>query len=170
MGVRRDHGRFLAALERALAWAEDPEAFGARDDDVSGWSVGLHLEHLLRADRGILDWLAPTIEGEEPEARSDPDAGPTLAGHAVLLTGYVPRGAGKAPGRTVPVGIERSEVVAGIRGLLTTTRELGGALDVIRRSEARMAHPALGALDAAQWLRFARIHHDHHEKIVRDLL
>lgn len=170
MSAARDHARFVEAVERSLGWAEDPEAFDARDDDVSGWSVGLHLEHLLRSDMGIVGWLAPTIEGVEPVARGDRGGRPTIPGRVVLLTGYLPRGVGKAPGPTVPEGIERSEVVEGLREVLETARELKGALDVIRRSEARMTHPALGTLDAAQWLRFARIHHHHHEKIVRDLL
>lgn len=170
MSVRRDHRRFVSALERAVVWAEDPESFDARDGDVSDWSVGRHLEHLLRANRGIVDWLAPTIAGEEPELRGDPDGRPTIVGRAVLLTGYLPRGVGKAPGRTVPEGVDRVVVAEGLRSVLATAREMAAGLDVIERSEARMTHPALGTFDAAQWLRFARIHHHHHEKIVRDLI
>lgn len=170
MGVRRDHGRFVSALERAVAWAEDPASFDARNDGVSAWSVGEHLEHLLLANRGMVDWLAPTIAGEEPELRGDPDGRPTVAGRVVLLTGYLPRGVGRAPGRTVPEGIDRIEVAEGLRSVLATTRELASGLQVIERSDARMTHPALGTLDAAEWLRFARIHHCHHEKIVRDIL
>jgi hypothetical protein len=35
--------------------------------------------------------------------------------------------------------------------------------------DGRIAHPLLGAFTASQWIRFARVHVDHHLAIVRDI-
>lgn len=184
--LERDHVRLVAAIERAVERAEDAAAFGARAEEVSDWSVGRHLEHLLLSDRGILDWLAPVARGEAPDppgrgrgrdhgAGPGPSAvegpgGPTPVGWLVLATGWIPRGRGSAPSMTVPEGRDRSKVAAGLREVLSTARGLSDGLDRLDEATGRMPHPALGAFTPGQWLRFARIHHEHHEKIYEDVL
>lgn len=167
--VAEDHERLVAALERSAEWAAEPDLFRARSEDVSGWSVGMHLEHLLRSNRGIVTWLGRVAAGEDADRRRDRN-GPTLAGWLVLLTGHIPRGGGRAPDATVPEGIEREEVLTGLRQVLGAARRLGGGLEALDGADPRMNHPVLGALSASQWLRFGRIHHEHHEKIIRDIL
>lgn len=165
--LERDQTRLVAAVERAVERAEDAAAFGARVEEVSDWSVGRHLEHLLLSDRGILDWLAPIARGE---GSSGGGGGPTPVGWLVLVTGWIPRGRGSAPGMTVPEGRERSEVAAGLRAVLESARGLADDLERLDEATGRMPHPVLGAFTAGQWLRFARIHHEHHEKIYEDVL
>lgn len=167
----KDHRRWLAAMGRAADRADDPSTFAARDPDVSDWSVGMHLEHVLRADRWIVDWLTTVAGGgPRPDGEGDPRGSPSWRGWLVLWTGYIPRGAGRAPGPTVPEGMERETVARGLREVLAATRELSGELDALARSDPRLEHPVLGSMGPLQWLRFGRIHHDHHRKIVRDIL
>jgi hypothetical protein len=166
----KDLRRWLAAMERAADRAADPSTFTARDPDVSDWRVGMHLEHVLRADRGIVDWLASTAAGTAHPPDDPARGSPSWRGWLVLWTGYIPRGAGRAPGPTVPEGMEREAVARGLRDVLTSARELRGELDALARSNARLEHPVLGSMGPLQWLRFGRIHHDHHRKIVRDVL
>lgn len=166
----RDLARFVEALERAVELAEDPDAFAARAPEVSDWSVGRHLEHVLLANRGMVDWLSRVAQGEEVPPPDDPEGGPTVAGRLALLFGRIPRGRGRAPDGTVPEGRAREEVAAGLAEVLERARRLADGIGAIRRADARMTHPALGTLDAAQWLRFAHVHQDHHERIVRDVL
>ncbi len=166
----KDHRRWLAAMERAADRAADSSTFAARDPDVSDWSVGMHLEHVLRSDRGIVDWLTTAAAGtgnlpDDPARRR-----PSWRGWLVLWTGYIPRGAGRAPGRTVPEGMEPEAVARGLREVLASAREMSGELEALARSDARLEHPVLGSMDPLQWLRFGRIHHDHHEAIVREIL
>ncbi len=183
--LERDHGRLVAAAERAVERAEDAAAYGALAEEVSDWSVGRHLEHLLLSDRGILDWLAPIARGEAPgpsvsgrgsapgtPAGDGPGGagGPTPVGWLVLVTGWIPRGRGSAPRMTVPEGRERTEVAAGLRAVLESARRLADDLERLDEATGRMPHPALGAFTPGQWLRFARIHHEHHEKIYEDVL
>lgn len=165
----REHGRFVTRLERAAELADDPAAFGATDPDVSAWSVGMHLEHLLRSNRGIVHWLIRVADGEDADRRRGRDR-PTLLAWLVLLTGYIPRGRGKAPKVTAPEGLDREEVAEGSRAIAADARELTGDLPALGQAEPRMSHPVFGALSAPQWIRFGRIHHDHHGKIIRDIL
>lgn len=165
-----DHRRWLAAMERAAERAADPSTFAARNPEISDWSVGTHLEHVLRADRGIVGWLTATAAGTEHPADDGARGSPSWRGWLVLWTGYIPRGAGRAPGPTVPEGMGREAVARGLREVLANARELSGELDALARSDARLEHPVLGSMCPLQWLRFGRIHHDHHRKIVRDIL
>lgn len=164
--IERDHGRLASALDRAVAWATDPGAFEARAEAVSGWSVGLHLEHLLLSDRAIVGWLERAAAGD---ASREP-GGPSWRGRLVLWTGFIPRGAGRAPDFTVPEGLSRERVEEGFRRLRVRVDGLGARLPTLAAARATMRHPALGTFTSAQWLRFAGVHHAHHEKIIRDVL
>lgn len=165
--TERRHRRLGRAVDRALELASGAETFAARAPDISGWSVGRHLEHLLRSDRQILAW----VEGVAAGASGLGGSGrPGWRGWIVLLTGYIPRGKGRAPEFTRPEGMPREEVEAGFRDLAVRVRRIGFCLGTVARSRARLPHPSLGAFDASQWLRFAELHHRHHEKVIRDIL
>lgn len=168
--VHKHYAGLVSALDRAVAWAGDPAAFGARAEEVSEWSVGQHLEHLLLGDRRIVDLLAAAAAGEDAASKPGQTGGPSWRGWIVLLTGFIPRGKGKAPDFTIPKQEEREEVEAGFGQVVRNTHRLGECLDAIDRSPACIRHPALGTFTAAQWLRFAGVHHVHHEKIVREIL
>lgn len=167
-GVGRSHAALLAELEACGRVAGEAVAFDARAPDTSGWSVGEHLEHLLLADRFMLGLLEGAAGGEPPV-----DAGPgrpTLPGYLVLWTGFIPRGAGKAPAGARPRGLSREEV---LRGLAAERQRLAGLepeLPGIAAAAYTIPHPALGRLTPRRWLRFAAVHHAHHARIVRDIL
>lgn len=168
--LERAHARLRSALERAAATAADPAAFGARADPVSAWSVGQHLEHLLLSDRRILSWVE-SVAAEEGSVGNAGEAGAaSWRGRLVLLTGFIPRGRGEAPDGTRPSGRDREAVERGLREMAALAARLGSRLEPLAASPARLPHPVLGAFTAAQWLRFAGVHHHHHEKIVRKIL
>jgi hypothetical protein len=47
---------------------------------------------------------------------------------------------------------------------------VGEHLAPLGAAEGRIEHPRMGMLDGPQWLRFVRIHSQHHLAIVRDIL
>ena len=47
---------------------------------------------------------------------------------------------------------------------------LEGSLTQIQASRATRNHFVFGDLSPTQWLQFAVIHHNHHQKIIRDVL
>lgn len=168
-GVERAHASLLAEMDGCARIAADPAAWAARVPDTSAWSVGDHLEHLLLADRSIVRVLESAV-GRSPR-RADAGPGrPTLRGYLVLWTGFIPRGAGRAPDRTRPAGQPRESVH---EQLVDERRRVAHlAADFPRLAAARdtFPHPALGRFTPARWLRFAAIHHAHHARIVRDIL
>jgi hypothetical protein len=149
--------RILDGLDRVADLCGEPDL---RVERVSLWSVGQHIEHVLRVDDTIRINLATSTIAKTPPL--------SLVGRLILLTGRIPRGKGKAPEWTKPTGdyVElRRAVDATARGY----RDLELVIDDLVRDPRRVAHPSLGGLSRRQWLRFADIHHRHHEAIVRDI-
>ncbi len=166
--------RLLESMERAVGWSADPTAFAAHAPEVSAWSVGRHLEHLLLSDRRIVGWLEG-VGGGGGSGKRDRDAdpgrrGPTLAGRLVLLTGFIPRGRGQAPDFTMPADMSRDALENGFRAMRARVASLEPRLDALAASRATLPHPSLGLFTAPRWLRFAAVHHAHHEKIIRSIL
>jgi len=155
----------VAGLESLIDLAGRPEEMSRQSKSVSAWSVGKHVEHLTLSDEITLDGLSKLL--------ADPQGGkpgkPTLVGRVCLWSGYIPRGRGKAPKGVVPQGIP-SEV---IRDRLAAVRqgfvELEPSVESLTSSTATQPHPVFGRLDASQWLRFTAVHHNHHQKIMRDI-
>ena len=150
-------GLIELAAQRQLQSAEAPR--------VSKWTVGKQLEHLLLSDRTVLDRFDRLTDGRDGPA----PGGPTLVGRVILATGFIPRGAGKAPGAVVPAGRDAADVEAGLRRLAERFRLLAGQLPLLEESGWRCRHPYFGALDIGEWMRFMDVHHRHHLKIVRDI-
>lgn len=146
-----------------LAAQHDLHDVGA--EKVSRWTVGKQLEHLLLSDESILDRFDRLTDGREAPA----GGGRTLVGRIVLLTGYIPRGVGKAPGAVKPAGRDATDIEAGLRRLTERMAELSEQLPLLEEAGWRCRHPYFGALDVGQWMRFMDVHHRHHLKIVRDI-
>ena len=163
----RAHAALLASLDLEIEQASDPALCEASAPAVSKWSVKDHLEHLSIASGGIVSWIARARDGD-PEL--DTGGGPSLAGRIVLLVGAFPRGRGKAPERTLPKGTSAAELAAKLRGIRERVQGLEGSLAQLQASSATRNHIAFGNLNAAQWLQFAVIHDNHHQKIIRDVL
>ncbi len=104
-----------------------------------------------------------------PIHRAENPANPPWSAAFACGAAYIPRGRGKAPKGVVPQGIP-SEVV---RDRLVAVRqgfvELEASVESLASSTATQPHPVFGRLDASQWLRFTAVHHNHHQKIMRDI-
>ncbi len=161
--IRRLQATILAQLDDYLALARDGDELGRRAPEVSGWSVAQQLEHLATVDRSVLQGIEKIDRGEIAERGG---AG-TLVGRVILLLGWIPRGKGKAPEKSMPAGLGGEELVAA----LETAKERFEKLDLARleTSAGTFPHPVFGHLTAGQWLRFVAVHHRHHGRIIDDI-
>ena len=84
----------------------------------------------------------------------------------ILLRGRLPRGA-KAP-RFVspPERLERPALQDALQGSRAALEAVRLVLDRVADAPWIIPHQELGALDAARWLRFARVHSAHHLRIL----
>ena len=163
---RRAYGRALGHAEHVLDLAvRSDERYLSCKADVSGWSIGQHLDHIANANREIAGAIQKILAGEAGPSRS----GPTMVGRAVLSTGWIPRGAGKAPAYTTPKAASSEQVRDNLSGAREAVRQLGDALAKIDRSGDRADHFAFGGLTPMQWLRVIDVHTRHHLKIVADI-
>jgi hypothetical protein len=144
-----------------LAALPDAQLF-QRVERVSAWSVADHLSHLAKSNTAMADAIRKIIAPGFAEA----PGGLTLVGRAVLFSGWIPRGAGRAPDSTRPQvesGDElRREVGESRQGVL----DLESALPEIERAKGTLGHFAFGGLTARQWLRVMAIHTRHHLRII----
>lgn len=163
--TRQAHRGLLRELDVAIAFGEQPGVARLSAPDLSGWSVHQHLEHLWRADTSIVGWLLAVRDGT---AESD-GAGPTAPGRVVMWLGRIPRGKGRAPGFAIPAGAALPDIVAGFEAVRGDVAELGGALGLLASASTIRGHHLLGGYTAAQWLRFAHIHHVHHRRLIEDI-
>ena len=92
--------------------------------------------------------------------------GLTLVGRAVLFTGWIPRGAGKAPETAQPQVESGVELRRELGESRETVLELEAVLLEVETAKARIGHFAFGGLTAMQWLRVMAIHTRHHLKII----
>ncbi|MFB6231965.1 MAG: DinB family protein [Salinibacter sp.] len=134
---------------------------------VSEWSPAQHLYHIWRANASMLkaaNVLADgRIETQTPDLSED--------GEQALREGSIPRRGAEAPNNMHPPDdLDRD----GLRE--TWTRSCGKLDDVASRVDAiadadgGLPHPFWGTLTAAEWLRAAHVHSNHHSTIVTDIL
>jgi len=149
------------------AWSVQQDVCARRHDPTSAWSVQQQLEHLLRVDRHILTWLHAVAKGM---MASDGSRGPTLRGHLVIRTGFIPRGKARAPDVAKPDGLELPAIQSGFAEVRDEATALADLLATIAADPCTRKHYVLGYFTPPQWLRFAHVHHHHHDKIIRDIL
>lgn len=164
--TRRCRHAFAQAVQlsqQLLSLSQQPEErLTLRAARVSAWSVGQHLDHLAQANRLCASTIARILESPG----TGPQPGLTIAGRAVLLTGWIPRGRGRAPSATVPSAASTSETRNRLREAHRAVTALGERLAALDGVRGRLGHPALGGFTAFQWLRFIAIHTRHHLKII----
>ena len=163
----RTHAGLLASLDLEIEQAADLALCGASAPAVSEWSVKDHLEHLSIAHGVIVSWIERAHDGD---SELDSGGSPSLFGRVVLLVGGFPRGRGKAPEALRPKGANARELQATLHGIRERVAGLEDSLEQLQASRATRKHFVFGALNAAQWLQFSVIHHNHHQKIIRDVL
>jgi len=151
--------------------AADAESARRSDPVRSRWSVAQHLDHILRADALNLRAIAAIERGRD----DGPEPPLSAAGHELLARGQIPRGTAQSPASVVPrEGADLEEAIAGFPVEIARQVDLWSAFEPRIGSllglSGRIAHPMLGALHAADWLRFARIHTHHHRIIIEEIL
>ncbi len=138
--------------------------------EVSLWSVGEQLEHLLLADRAVLDVIDRLCDVTEDADEEATKGRPALMGWVVLTTGFIPRGKAKAPDSTSPAGMSPEELLSGFVEVRDRVHALAPRLGEIQGVPYTHGHALLGHFTPSNWVRFCRVHHDHHAKIMRDIL
>ncbi|MGE4619025.1 MAG: DUF1569 domain-containing protein [Planctomycetota bacterium] len=162
-----DFDVFISLVDSFQPWIADESLLKIRQEDVSDWSVGEHIDHVLTADLLNLKAVLLLKLGRGQDILK----GLNRAGQAVLATGEIPLGKSKAPDYVIPQpdrsGPEieqlRIKVLDGWQGVASHLEEIDG-------KGQGLPHFAVGELGARQWLRFARIHTQHHLNIVKRVL
>lgn len=166
-GLRRLHHRLLRQSARLTGLASTgAERLATREERISAWSVGDHLEHLQRVGRSVLG----VLDKLRAEPRPAPGPGIRFTGRVILLVGFIPRGRARAIKSVEPRGLPREALRADLAALHARLAALDpGQLAALERAPATLPHPVFGGLDARQWLRFMEVHQHHHLKIIRDI-
>lgn len=158
-----DLHHFIELIESLGSSTRDEHRLSLRAEEISSWSVGEHLDHVLTAD--LLNLKAARLlslgRGKPPSE------GLNEAGHRVLTGGVIPLGLAQAPEFVMPKAGRSATQLEELRvKALQGWQKLGPRLDRIDESGQVLHHFAVGELGAKQWLRFALIHTRHHVAIV----
>lgn len=124
-----------------------------------GWSYAEVYAHILQSDFGSL------IAAEKCARKTAnlTTRGTNLFGKLVLLTGIFPRTKASVELASNTKKITKEEA----RNLLIRVRSrLDCVMELLHNApkDYRIKHPRMGMLNAEQWLRFTRIHTEHHLK------
>lgn len=126
---------------------------------ISGWSVGMHIEHVCLA---MIEVCRSLLASELPA----PASGFRPLTWLVLTTGRIPRGRAKSPEPALPKqGVEAGELTA----LLDECSDwLGRA--AAASPDQWFEHFVFGVLKRDRTLRFLEVHNRHHLRIAGDIL
>jgi DinB superfamily len=131
---------------------------------LSQWSVGQHLDHVIKVHDGILAYF------EDPPVGDTTEQGISMIGRVVMFTGHIPRGRGKSPERFLPVAIDVAAIQKNLASVASRFEHLSPRLAKLTNPQLRFPHPVFGGLTRLQWLRFAEIHQNHHLAIIADIV
>jgi len=136
--------------------------------EVSAWTPAQHLFHVaLSADLAFSNVRALLRGGG---GRIVHEGAPNALAVQVLTDECYPRGESQAP-RTVqpPEEVEAAYLSNEMQLNRETLMALSPELSKVPAAAGRIPHVFLGELNAAEWLRFARLHSEHHLAILRDI-
>lgn len=165
-----------AEHERLRAFYDETEALLDRPDDalfgvnaaVSGWSPAEHLYHVWLSNGRSLKAVLLMAQNGLPLAE---EGHPNELGRTVLTEERFERGRGEAPDNVRPPDtVGRAKLVETFERSRAKLDELAPHLDALQQVTGRLQHPSLGPLDGPEWLRFVRVHSEHHHAIIRDIL
>ncbi len=126
---------------------------------ISKWSVGMQIEHALISTHGICQALID----------SKPYPGKVKKGFirgVIMLTGFIPRGRGKAPQASLPnEKITEPELYE----RLSKAREVAQKA-AMSAPDSWWKHAIFGIMKRDEALKFTGIHNKHHLKIIQDIL
>ena len=160
----------LADVRRGLVEmrqrAEDAETWERQVPDISKWTVAQQVHHACL----VMGFVGMGVRGL---LRGRGEEGPELAGPGrdILASGEVPRGVATAPKNFVPDDHpEAAAVIKLLERAEKTWEKIRDRETDLTAVTLRLPHPILGPLSAAEWVRFAGVHTDHHMKIVAEIL
>ncbi len=163
---RKVFAKLARQADQLQALAAEPDArLFFRAGSVSTWSVADHLAHLAKANRAMADAIRKALASDDARGGGRP----TFVGRLVLLTGWIPRGAGKAPQYTEPQAHSSEDLRHELGESQRALEGLEAQLPSIEESALRSNHFAFGDLTPFQWLKVIEIHTRHHLKIIGDL-
>jgi hypothetical protein len=132
---------------------------------ISAWGIAEHHHHVALVAGSIAMAVGAILRG-----RGDPGGELSEEARTILGRGKIPRGVGQAPDPMRPAAAPDADT---IREAVAKARARWGKVEgraaEISEAEGRMPHFVLGPLTAAEWVRFASVHGDHHLEIVRDI-
>jgi hypothetical protein len=130
---------------------------------MGGWSYAEVYDHIMKASLGSSIALERCTNNNCPPTKK----GLTLAGYYILFMNSFPPGGVKMPesvaGKMTPTKIDKEEA----KNLIIKTRKrIDGIVGLVQGAslKTRWQHPRMGMLNAQQWLKFIRIHLQHHLK------
>lgn len=130
----------------------------ALNENVSKWFVHNHLEHILRANSSILDKI---LEGQPTLVKKSK----SFFAYVMMLTGSIPRGKGESPDFLQPKNIGTELMLNELQSI----KEKINKVDLKKGGILVETHPYFGTLSINEWIRFMRIHTEHHLKIIKDI-
>ena len=162
-----DHlGHAYDAFEQVLAIPR--EVLFYVNEAVSRWSSAQHLHHVLIANGMMLKGVRLICRGHRQVLG---EGSLNRAGRYVMAHGML-RGKAQAPAIVVPPendSIARDELAKSLVRSRATYNATADLLPAIPEAQGYLSHFYLGELDAAQWLRLARLHSEHHLSIIQDI-
>lgn len=166
INLSTEYKRLWRAQEALKGAADAPDAF-AGAPAVSGWSVAQHAHHAAHVNTKMMAAARELAEGDTSSAAQ---GRANAVGWLVLTLQRMPRGKGRSPRAFVPPDdLDAAQLTLALEHSRRALERVEPHLSTLRRSNHRLPHPVMGALTPAQWLRAARLHAEHHRRIIRDI-
>jgi uncharacterized damage-inducible protein DinB len=147
--------RFIAAVSNLT------EAQANFRPDENQWTIAEIVEHISIVNDGFLRLTHKLLKEAETQARQ-PQADLNL-GHTSLDENGAQRGSFQAPDRVQPKGgVSLEDSLAKMSVSLAGFAEVKSRLEAVDLSEQMFPHPALGSLNAYQWMVLLGEHEDRH--------
>lgn len=128
-------------------------------ENISHWSIGMHLHHCGLAMKGIYKAL---IVSTPPPPRSRFSLLRTI----IFFTGRIPRGRSKSPSVVLPNKDISQEQLSALFDEVEKLANTATALE----PQKWFKHHVFGFLNRDQAFRFIEIHNQHHLRIIEDIL
>ncbi|MBT8399127.1 MAG: DinB family protein [Rhodothermia bacterium] len=135
---------------------------------ISAWSPLQQIAHVSKSNRWIISSVVAILTGRR-EFETQGSIKPI--GRLVLRSGLIPRGVGKSPSVARPDDLISTErLTEELRQQLGNMGHIHDHLEAAKSSRQTFEHPYFGHLNPRQWIRFVRVHTNHHLKIVSEIL
>ena len=164
MNLNKERKLIDTALDEYRSWLDRiPDTQFTETPPDGGWSYAEVYSHIMKATLGASISLERcTHDNCQPTTK-----GLTLIGKYTLFTGAFPPVKLKTPKAfTDKTPIEKIDKEEARNLLVKCRKRVDTTFPLVKGSSphSKNAHPRMGMLNAAQWLRFIRIHLQHHLK------